>query len=344
MVLSDISALGRMDVSANSIAFAARPKSLLLTNAGSVGGQADHGLDFFANDGMSFKGLPDPSKLAVGDVTFGVGPNAIADVGGFRFLRAAKPSDLASFTYAGASIALQPKSRGGQPIILDATANGASSTDISVTITQALPQETPKPTEDTNLSAATLERLQNMGIYAREQSPQEMVDRVSGRVVYLDVPPNGIAPRPSDYTVVAGKLPAELAERLVNGDQDLVDVESDDPEKAKVAKEVQAMLSEAKRKFAETQQEEGQPFDPVAFRAFLAEGGYPEADGVLVKFHDVLRQVERMGLTEKQWSVYRRKLVSRIKPRSFGIEEMYQVIKANPEDRKLGLASPVQGR
>lgn len=341
--LSDIAALGSLTVQADTISFATRDPSLLLTNADIVGGKADRGLDFFANDGIKFVGRIDGATSATGDTRFtlGVGPDALADVQGYRFLRGSERSGLDKFL-------VRKRKVNGDPIILDATANGASSTDISVTITQALPQETPKPTEDTNLSAANQRQLVEMGIYARNASDQEIVDRVSGRVVYLDVPPNGVVPRPEDYTVVAGKLPQVLTAQLIEDDKKLVDANSPDPEKAEPGKAIQEMLTVALAAFnkAHDNRDSSDRIDPVAFRTFLADGDYKPARDMLDKFDDLLHRVEVMGLTQKQIAFYREKLLKRIVPPGIiALDEMYDVIRAKPApDRALTSAAAAAPR
>jgi filamentous hemagglutinin len=331
--LSDIAALGSLTVRADGISFATRDPSLLLTNADVVGGKPDRGLDFFANDGIQFVGRIDGAGSATGDnrFTLGVGPDALADVQGYRFLRASERSTLDKFF-------VRTRTVNGDPIILDATANGASSTDISVTITQALPQETPKPTEDTNLSAANQRQLVEMGIYARDASDQEIVDRVSGRVVYLDLPPSGVRPRPEYYTVVAGKLPQLLTSQLIEDDKKLVDANSTDPEKAEPGKQIRDMLTAALAAFNKANDYPDR-IDPVTFRTFLADGNYKPARDMLDKFDDLLHRVEVMGLTEKQIAFYREKLVKRIMPKGIAVDEMYDVIRARPAERALTSAA-----
>jgi hypothetical protein len=170
---------------------------------------------------------------------------------------------------------------------------------------------------------------------------------VSGRVVYLDVPPNGIVPRPSDYTVVAGKLPQVLTRALIKADEEIVvDANSSDPEKAEPGKAIQQMLADALAKFSEAN---GNPkrLDPVAFRTFLAGGDYQPASAMLDKFRELLHRVEVMGLTEKQGAYYREQLLGRIIPRGMAVDELYEVIRAEADRSKLSYApaaAPVPGR
>jgi hypothetical protein len=327
-------------VDANEITIRFRDPSALLNDTGVLGSdKLDFGVDFFANEGITFNKQPKLAKARVPgqSVEFGVS-SGFADkaaVPGFTFRLRKDKADVGKFLY----VFKNPETNVTTTTVLDSTADGPSSTSISGTLTQALPQETPKPTEDTNLSSANQKRLVEMGIYARNASEQEIVDRVSGRVVYLDVPPNGVVPQPSDYTVVAGKLPQALTEALIKDDEQLVDANSPDPKKSEPAKEVQKMLATALAEFSKANKNPKR-IDAVAFRTFIAEGDYKAVATVLAQFDELLIRVERMGLTDKQVAYYRERLVNRIIPRGIAVDEMYQVIRASPADRKLSYAPP----
>jgi hypothetical protein len=298
-----------------------------LTSDGVLGNKPDTGVDFYANKLIDFG-----SKLTNGStkpnrpdsVQVGVGPNGMAFVDGHAFRRRKDAAKFADFIYAGAPTGA---------IILDATAEGPSSTNPSVVLTQALPQETPTPTEEANLSAARLQQLIKMGIYGRQLTTNEMVGRASGRVLYIDTLPQReiYSPMPKDYQVAASKLPSSLATDLVRMHDEVLGTE--DKEQKEQARHELKVAYDAYRKAYPTE-----AFDPVTFRTFVRDGDFHTADNVLSKMARVFQSMDNLSLTKKQSEFCRKKLVADIQPNlgdgddepGLDADKLEQVIRAKP--------------
>jgi hypothetical protein len=348
--LTDISALGSLEVISEEVNFNFRQPGFLLTKNGVVGSKADVDVDFYANNGISFHthGGGDPtinaSPAGQGDkfVSFGVGPS-IAQVGNFRFRRKATPSALSDFLYV-----TDPAK--ADVVVLDATPDGPSSTDISVTLTQALPQETPTPTEETNLSETSLKRLQELGVYGRLLEDQEKVEKAMGLVLYLDVLPqreHRYDPRQDDWKVVVGKLPRENTQPLLDLDDQLYgkDAQSKTAEhRQEVQMAVRTELLEAVAAFRE-QKPDVIEIDPAEFIAFIRAGNYPNAVKYLEVIGEMFDKVDSLGLTRKQLEICRAELLDKVAPGTNLIQrdQLEQVARGLAKERQERLAARQRG-
>jgi filamentous hemagglutinin family protein len=354
--LSDISALGTLTVVSDSVAFARRNAGLLLTNNGVIGNKADAGVDFYANDGIYFfhhgtSGEPrviNPDNLALNDLaSFGVGPTE-SNVGnlGFRWRRNTERSGVDKFQYvrpAGPN-----PNKGPTVVFLDATPEGPSSTDISVTLTQALPQEMPTPTEETNLSLVKLKQLEALGIYGRPLEDKEKVDKAMGLVLYLDVLPQRghiVKPRANDWTVVIGKLPRESTYPLLALDDELYgpdDASKTEEHRREVQDEARVELLKALSEFPGSR-EEGK-FVMAEFVKFLRDGNYPKAERYLEIVGDMLNRLDHLGLTDPQKNICRVLLLSGVSDENeIASDELEKVARTMGRERKDRVAARLGG-
>jgi hypothetical protein len=324
VTLSDINALGKQEVITESANFQFRNPGFLLTKNGAVGGKADLDVDFYANDGISFvphagRSLTinaSPAGNGNDFVSFGVGPS-VANVGGFRFRRKAQPSEVADFVY----VLTEPGGAVKDIVVLDATPDGPSSTDISVTLTQALPQETPTPTEETNLSDTALKRLVEFGVYGRMLDDKEKVEKAMGLVLYLDVLPqrHQYSPRNDDWTVVVGKLPRENTQPLIELDDELYGtgtLSSTAEHRRSIDDAAKAELAAAVGEYRDANPEVVDEINPEDFTRFLRENQakYPKAFRHLEVTGEMLDRVQSLGLTRKQLDICRSALLGKIAP------------------------------
>jgi hypothetical protein len=249
-------------------------------------------------------------------VSFGVGPS-VANVGGFRFRRKTQPSEVADFVY----VLTEPGGAVKDIVVLDATPDGPSSTDISVTLTQALPQETPTPTEETNLSDTALKRLVEFGVYGRMLDHKEKVEKAMGLVLYLDVLPqrHQYSPRNDDWTVVVGKLPRENTQPLIDLDDELygTGTESSTAEhRRSIDDAAKAELAAAVGEYRDANPDVVDEINPEDFTRFLRENQakYPTAFRHLEVTGEMLDKVQSLGLTRKQLDICRSALLGKIAP------------------------------
>jgi hypothetical protein len=73
----------------------------------------------------------------------------------------------------------------------------------------------PQPTEDENITGAVKEQLHEMGIYARDLTTAEIVDRAIGRVRYIEVPDDKANLDPEDLQIAAQRIPLKIAEDVL---------------------------------------------------------------------------------------------------------------------------------
>jgi len=318
--IGDISALGDLTINAGTLNFLSRAGSVVfgpprtgINEKVSPTTFSDTGVDIVArkitlNAGAINQGAFRPSLATA---------HGIDITGGDSVIQRVFDGDITAESLRGTST-------DGTVRYFDLRTDGPTTTNVSESIAGAIPHEshTGQIVTGTSVSAADLDKLKTLGVYARGNEQAELVDFLSGRGFYVDPhndPRSGPGKRKrelaaDDYTVAVGRLPGEIVAMVVKTYESIY-----------VQQDVGYMTGQIGAAWAAYTAAEGAQADPRGLLKF-AEGSpeHAEAAKVLRDLGDLWMQLGYLGLTPPQLEIARATSLGPIAPDGVPLKEAVQ--------------------
>jgi hypothetical protein len=218
--------------------------------------------------------------------------------------------------------------------LLDSTPQGPSVTVITSVLAQVLPAQIPLPVEDENISGAARKALEEMGIYARDLTPTEQMEKALGQVLYLEVPPP-TSDQAKDYQIAAARIPNAIALDVLRARGDIFgpppagQTEADWIQKRQ--DEIQDVMVKAYLAYKKTLPEGDRP-DGVAFRTYLEAcgGEYQPVIDTFNKIRAVSDKAYQLGLTGSRLKACQDALVQGFVPTEISKDLVIKAIFPDP--------------
>ena len=167
-----------------------------------------------------------------------------------------------------------------------------------------VPQGSPEPT----LSAATLEKLNSIQVYARRPNPEETTGIKARRALFNQLMTKTMLRNPEDYKVVVNRIaPGQVEKVLATYDRMF-------GPKQELKKGMEKLFSDEYAKY----QEKNPDADASGFGEYLvkAQGRDPQARNslaVIGQFRELFTLLGRIGLTPKEVSITEEGIVGSLK-------------------------------
>jgi hypothetical protein len=319
--LSDLNTLGNMTVTAPSIAIITRPGGPLL---GVVPGNAfatvqDRQVDFIAGRSINFSVSP----TLIGGF---LGP-------AFATPQAAGISDtLRSFSNVSFGQDVTASIMHVGSTYADLRSEGPTITNVADAIAGAVPHTSQSGlvTQDTAVGRAQQQALQELGVYARDPAFKELVDFLSGRALYNDLPQTA-NPIAGDYQVTVNRLPYELVNQVLSS-YHKVFYKDDQPNPQHAGQVLGAA-------WAEYSKAAGAKADPLGFRAYVeAVPAQAEALYYLDGLRQLFTELGYLGLSPVELKSARLTLLNAVAVPGLSPDQVEAAILA----RNLGPAGATQ--
>ncbi len=317
--LSDLSVLGDLDVNAPSIYMVTRdptPPPGVLNYLGNY--DVDIGLDFVIGGGLVFSSTPVPTDAR--PVTFAT--PAGGPLGG----------SLAGYTARSWGPVLPPYfDFGGQ--CLDLSAGGGFG-PLATALAGVAPEPQPVATVPPNPGQQLLSRLKRLGIFARTESEEELIEALIGFALYDSVPAEQTAtgtrpiPEPGgqDYTVASPRLSLEGIERAAALYEQIFweQVQGNwvfrGPELSRTLERAVEGYRESNTFQTQKEQLGREQVDGTWLRTWLEKTGkHPEALRVLEDLGELFRVLSSVGLTRQEFETCKGVLLRQIDLTGVGV-------------------------
>lgn len=333
--LGDITSLGNMTVTSPNIRLLRRAagelsaRNPLNTSTNGVRiDDVDTGLDFVAGGRFNFSTVP----VAVGsglEPTFGTATGQ-RDQGnrlsGFIFQRFRN--------FRNNLIDLD------SPIVTqDLKSSGPSDTNFASSLAGAIPREsrTNDVGENTPVSQAQFKDLVQLGVFPRDLNDEERIASLIGWATYDDYPRTD-APTEADFTTVVNRLPSERAKEVIAAFQSTFFTTSTDPTTGATQSESRAPIirkafEAAVANYAEARPGATERIDPYALREFIERSETDtEALGYARELQNLLKKLELLGLTRREFTSARNVLLRQIRPKGIRtLDQFNQFIMGPPQ-------------
>lgn len=328
--VSDIAALGALNINAGTINFRLRSPSLLLApnfgRTGFITNQQDFGSNIVARDGVTLNATTftttgagaDPSFASATGIGVGLPPQYILAT------RADFNADALRFDNVALAI----------------DAKGTTNTGLASALASALPRDTSIGTvaETTSVGKAEKDQLKQLRINSRDLTMSELLDFLGGRNIYEDVVLDPEA-QPDDYLVTINRLPPNQVLLVLETYRNVFKKERIDPETGEVMidpdtgtpiyddrdREIRDELGAALRRFR-AEGREG-TLDPVQFRLYLERTPEEAAAYDFVEsLQSFFDQLHLLGLGPKEEENSRRTLLGRVTPNGINRVQLEQAV------------------
>jgi hypothetical protein len=350
ITVGDLSALGKIvldtgDVN-SSIRFLQRaPQHLLLPN-GSLSAEVDKGTDIVAGfNGGGAIFMRGSVNVMGGDSSHRIQFSAVAasdDIaaqqGTLQYVgssgQAVVPLNQATGDLVGESQLLSGAT------VLDLIAKGISGTSPQSTVGTVIPRDvqTLQPERGQAISGALRDALRELGIYARDLRTDEVIEYLIGRALYDDVPYK-LDPGPTDMTVAANRLPFSPVLPTVDAYRKLFFKQEVDEKgkpvyengKAKMVSQDSVILRALGEMWQKYSSDKGDEATAKGFRTYLEEhekeeGKFAAALDYLNQLRDLLARIRSLGLTQTEFEVSQKVLLSKVRPQNIREEDFLEVI------------------
>jgi len=313
VVLGDVAVRGDLTVqNAASITLLRRGPGQVLQFDGSLA--PDSGVDYVAGGTFNFNVAPTAAGAGA-DPRFASPAPTSQTIGTFLWL--AYQGQITAQTLTG------PAGRA-----LDLRAEGLGTTNPADAIAGASPRltEAEAVTQEVALDPALKELLVQLGIYARDLTPEELgAFGTRPSAVFDDtVKKPASEVEPSDYTVPASRLPNALVEKAVATYGAIFWENWEEKEKRKYRGDA---LRGLLQKAFDAAKAAGKT-EPAAFRQFLEKTpAHAEALALLNNLRNLISQVSALGLTEIQQVTSERLLLRDIVPTGMTVDNLREAIR-----------------
>ncbi|MCA9291822.1 MAG: hypothetical protein KDA25_11890, partial [Phycisphaerales bacterium] len=304
--LSDLNALGSINVNASTIRLLARAAGNVKLAAIQGGGvDVDTGIDFVAGNSIIFSVAPTLvggpagatarfSTSTGGDVTF-AGSTAIP----FVVLQFTDAANAAAYASGGT--------------IFDLLAGGISNANVSDALAGAVPQddETREVEQSIGLDPGTRQVLQLLGINAVAPNNADLRNAAADGVMVQDDAPRVMASDDLTLRVSETRIPAVQANAIRDDYNRVFAAETGDGADGTVTGEqlIKTRLAEGYDAYFERLDETGDEASPAGFTAFLRETD-PDLYGRLEAVNRMLGAIDELPLSTYEYDQARRKLVT----------------------------------
>ncbi|MHC4995892.1 MAG: beta strand repeat-containing protein, partial [Planctomycetota bacterium] len=218
---------------------------------------------------------------------------------------------------------------GSRGLVLDLTTSGVSNENGADAIAGAVPRKQIRVVQPILISTALKDALVQLGINARDLDSDELLEYLTGRSLYYDLPAEPINAADDQYTVATARIELEAATSTVAIYNSLFFSTTITPdgreERRDMTVEIADALQMAYDSYSETSA--GQPFNATAFVAHVdATPGLTQAKAVLTRLNDLFASLDNLGLTprEKQQSQFR--LLENLVPDGMNAAQLIEAI------------------
>lgn len=311
----DISSLGDIDVLSPRIVLLLRPGQPVFDPVlqAATPESADQGIDFVSATAIRFSSTPEL------DGQGGLPQFATLDAGGITSSLANQFS-IRAFT----TLNREDLIRGDQ--YFDLRAQGATNTNVAEALAGATPRQDASRSvvSELGVGAAQGEQLQRLGVFPKELTPEQLVEFLVGRAVYMDLNPEA-AVQASAARVTVDRLSERIVSSVLATYQSVFGEAGSDAFEREM--EIRERLDEALFEYRASGGE-GR-FDPAAFRGFLEfnERHGPVAQDVR-ELQRLFDELNLLGLSPLELGVAREVLLGGICPDSLSTGELLGVIQA----------------
>ena len=229
------------------------------------------------------------------------------------------------------NLALNFYTSGG--VFLDLTSKGTSNQDVSSTIAGAMPKQSVDVSTDVAISAALLDALRSLGIFARDLTPEEMLAYLEGRALYDDLVAPGGDAAPSDYEVAKSRLPSDAASRAAEAYKaifwtEVTDEETGETRAEYLAPEIKSAFEQALADYMKANGiADPAAVDGAAFREFInTSAAHANAGELADKIGDLFAQIANLGLTPVELGISKSVLLRDIAPKGLNTVQMDAMI------------------
>mgnify|MGYP000232590116 CR=1 FL=1 len=316
----DISSLGDIDVTSPRIVLLLRPGLPIFDPVlqAATPESADQGIDFVSQTAIRFSSSPEL------DGEGGLPQLATPDAGGIS-------QNLANLFSIRAFSTLNREDliRGTQ--YFDLRAQGATNTNVAEALAGATPRGDASRSVVSELSvgAAQSEQLQRLGVFPKELTPEQLVEFLVGRAVYMDLNPEA-AVQASAARVTVDRLSGRIVSSVLSTFQSVFGESGTFEREA----EIRDRLDEAVSEYLASAAEE--IIDPVAFRGFLEfNERHAEAAQDVRQLQRLFDELSLLGLSNLELGVAREVLLGGIRPDVMSTGDLLGVIQA-PTPRLRG--------
>ncbi|TVQ62659.1 MAG: filamentous hemagglutinin N-terminal domain-containing protein [Phycisphaerales bacterium] len=309
----DISSLSDIDVVSPRIVLLLRPPQPVFDPVlqAATPESSDQGIDFVSLTAIRFSTTPEL------DGTGGAPQFATADAGNITSSLADQFS-IRAFTTLNRDDLI----RGDQ--YFDLRAQGATNTNVAEALAGAAPRTDASRSVVSELAvgAAQGEQLQRLGVFPKELTPEQLVEFLVGRAVYMDLNPEA-AVQASAARVTVDRLSERIVSSVLATYQSVFGDSGGGEREA----EIRDRLDEAVNDYLANRSDE--IIDPVAFRGFLEFNERHAASAQDVReLRRLFDELSLLGLSPLELGVAREVLLGGIRPDIMTTEELLGVILA----------------
>ncbi|HRP64036.1 MAG TPA: hypothetical protein PK400_12120, partial [Phycisphaerales bacterium] len=290
-VLGDVNTVGDMTFTANTIEILLRP---------SVPG-FDQGVDFVSGGRMFFSVTP----ILVGD---GPAPQFSNPRGDLDALGTLSGFVIRAFGDELGDAATATNLLFENGVFLDLQARGPTIVDLSSALAAEVPQasETEEVEDDAQLPASIRRELeQQVGLYLRDLSGEELADLAQGRGIYLDIMPSNVSDNLGLHRIVVARLDRTEAINTIARWRALRFAADENGNMVERSQLVKSRLSDFWDMYADEAADAGEPLNAAGFGAFLNdlasedESAQAAADDMRM-LRDFVQGLMAMGTTSNE--------------------------------------------
>ncbi len=350
LTVGDLSALGKIDLDTGDvnthIVLVNRPPAHERLSSGSADPNPDLGMDIVAGfNGTGAISMRGTIEVVGGSSTHRIqfaAVNASQDIqsvaGVLNYLPGSNleviPVDISTSTPI-----TEPKLLFGTTV-LDLVAVGTSGQSPSSLQGSVIPRDvqTLQPDQGQEISGALRDALRELGIYARDLRPDEIIEYLIGRALYDDVPYK-LDPLPTDTQVASNRLPYSPVLPTVDAYRELFfkpELDANGNEvmengKPKMVSQDQAILTLFGQTWQQYRSDKQDAATPEGYRGYLEaneknDPRFPQALSNLNQLRDLLGMIKGLGLTDTEFGVSRKVLLSKVRPANIREEDFLAVV------------------
>ncbi len=315
--LGDISSLGDMNVTAQTIRIRLRDPGFLIAGPtiDDLTLELDFGTDFVT--GGVFRFSSNPVVFGAGRGGLFANPDGQGDVTG----------NLSGFIIQAFGInqnvvdAMLLRLANGDVALVDLRTDGPTITNYAQALASVIPRDEKAEAVDPEsaLDATEIELLNQLGVTARflpvpdaRQNAEEGVGRFNDRRARL----------PELPSVTANRLQTQAARGLLDQYRSLEAGGSAQVAAASFKESVREQLREAKMLFLEQHEE----FSPDGFLTFLSQEQFADAHRFIQGFRGIINGIRTLGLTNYEIQRTQEKLVNEFQPENITVAEMSELL------------------
>ena len=224
----------------------------------------------------------------------------------------------------------------------------AAASDVGRAIAGAVPKQNIDVPQEINIGMVEADKLSQLGIYTRELTDEEVIKLSAGRSTFYNSLPSrssdlsageiGVDMKPGDYRIPAGRLPRDLASRVIDSYNAIfwrtsIDKLTSEP---KVDDDGNPILESKADQVTEILQgafdsykthASSQKFNPKAFREFVHNSpGLGEARKILDQLQDLFNQVKLLGLTPTEFKISKHVILRPLKLQEINRDQLEKIL------------------